>query len=347
MPLCPGTVHNLDALDFLRGLPDASVDMFVTDPPFYRVKGEAWDRAWDTPAAFLAWLAEVADEMRRAMKPNGSLYLFAWPKMAARVEVMLAQRFEVLNRITWIKDAGWHQKVEEEACRSYFPQTEAILFCEHLGADSMAKGEAGYHGKMDELRGFVFEPLRKYLVDEFAALGWSRERINEICGVRDSASHYVRITQWTLPTEEHYFALQAAANDGHLRREYGHLRREYEDLRREYEDLRREYEDLRRPFTVTDADPYTDVWTFPTVNTYPGKHSCEKPYAMARHIVKASSRPGAVVCDPFCGSGVFLEAAAAMGRQWTGNDASKHWAGVARRRAEKPRLTQSTMFEAA
>ena len=45
--------------------------------------------------------------------------------------------------------------------------------------------------------------------------------------------------------------------------------------------------------------PYTDVWEFPPVQYYPGKHPCEKPAAMMEHIIRSSSRPGDVVADFF------------------------------------------------
>jgi site-specific DNA-methyltransferase (adenine-specific) len=127
--------------------------------------------------------------------------------------------------------------------------------------------------------------------------------------------------QWTLPTAANYQWLRDLLNrtgGDYLRREYEDLRREYEDLRREYEDLRREYEDLRRPFSVTAEVPYTDVWTFPTVQTYRGKHPCEKPLAMMEHIVRTSSRPGAVVIDMFMGSGTTGVCCANLGRRFIG-----------------------------
>jgi site-specific DNA-methyltransferase (adenine-specific) len=299
----------------MRGMDANSVDAIITDPPYFRVKGEAWDNQWDTPAEFLAWVGLLCEQFERIMKPNGSLYFFASPQMAARVECEIGKRFAVLNSITWRKGAeskssvGWSQKTEKEALRLWLPTTERIIFAEHYGADNMAKGEAGYEAKCDELRGFVFEPLRSYLVGEFSALGWNVQRLIEICG-KTTASHYVARSQWSLPTQEHYAALQAAAN--------GHLRREYEDLRREYEDLRREYEDLRRPFSVTARDQWSDVWDFDPVQAYPGKHPCEKPLPLLCHILNASTKPGAVVFDPFAGSGSLGEACHTLGREFIG-----------------------------
>lgn len=337
-----------DCLEVMRGMADNSVDAIVTDPPYFKVKGEAWDNQWDKPHQFIEWMGLLAEQWQRILKPNGSLYVFASPKMAARVEVKIAERFEVLNRIRWTKGEGWHQKAEKEALRSYLSPWEEIIFAEHYGADNIAKGEAGYAAKCDELRGFVFEPLRAYLDGERERAGFTPEDCNEACGHRREGGmagrHYFSPSQWCLPTRANYEKLREAFNAQggeylrheyeDLRREYEYLRREYEDLRREYEDLRREYEDLRRPFTVTGEDQYTDVWTFPTVQAYEGKHVCEKPLAMMEHIIKASTRPGAVVLDCFSGSAATGHACVNLGRDFIGIELCERWAATGRRRLE-------------
>ncbi len=48
----------------------------------------------------------------------------------------------------------------------------------------------------------------------------------------------------------------------------------------------------------------------------------QKPLKLLDRIVRASSEPGALVLDPFCGSGTTLHAAAAAGRRAFGVDAS-------------------------
>ena len=326
-------VHLGDCLEVMRGMEANSVDLICTDPPYFKVKmDEAWDRQWQNPAAFLAWLDTVFAEFQRILRPNGSLYVFASPQMAARVEVQVSERFNVLNRIRWLKGAGWHQKAEKEALRSFLSPHEEIIFAEHYGADSMAKGEAGYEAKCDELRGFVFEPLRAYLAGERDRAGWTTRRVAEAYQqksgsrtVTGMAGHWFERVQWTLPTEENYAWLRMVfAGD--------YLRREYEDLRREYEDLRREYEDLRRPFAVTPHVPHTDVWDFPTVGAYDGKHPCEKPLSLLEHIISASSRPGAVVFDAFAGSGAIGQAAVKLGREFIGAEIDPHWQRRATRR---------------
>ena len=45
-----------DCLEVLKDFPDNSVDAIVTDPPYFKVKKEWWDRQWDKPEGFLKWL---------------------------------------------------------------------------------------------------------------------------------------------------------------------------------------------------------------------------------------------------------------------------------------------------
>ena len=321
------TIYNGDCLDVLPRLPDNSVDLILTDPPYFKVKGDAWDNQWDKPADFLAWLDRVLVEFARILKANGSLYLFASPQMGARVECLVGGRFEVLNNIRWRKAEGRHKASCKEELRAFFPASETIIFAEHFGADNAAKGEAGYDRKCDELRGFVFEPVRKYLDDERARCGASKKDIEAATGTQ-MCSHWFTQSQWALPTAEHYATLQALFNRSggdFLRKEYDELRKEYDELRKEYDELRKEYDELRRPFSVSAKVPYTDVWDFETVGNYPGKHVCEKPAAMLRHMIAASSKPGAVVLDAFGGSGSTAQAARELGRSVISIELDERW----------------------
>ena len=323
------TIYHGDCLSVLPELPDNSVDIVLTDPPYFKVKGDAWDNQWDKPAEFLAWLDRVLAEFARIMKPNGSLYLFASPQMGARVECLIARRFEILNSIVWRKPpfSTKAEMFEKEAMRAYFPASERIIFAEHFGADSAAKGEAGYERKCDELRGFVFEPLRKYLDDERVRCGASKKDIEAATGTQ-MCSHWFTQSQWALPTAEHYATLQALFN-----RSGGDF------LRKEYDELRKEYDELRRPFSVSAKVPYTDVWDFETVGNYPGKHVCEKPAAMLRHMISASSKPGAVVLDAFGGSGSTAQAARELGRSAISIELDERWC-----KRQVAMLSQGSLF---
>lgn len=58
----------------------------------------------------------------------------------------------------------------------------------------------------------------------------------------------------------------------------------------------------------------------------------QKPLALLERIVNASSNPGDVVLDPFCGCGTAVDAAQKLGRQWIGIDVTHLSIGLIERR---------------
>jgi site-specific DNA-methyltransferase (adenine-specific) len=61
----------------------------------------------------------------------------------------------------------------------------------------------------------------------------------------------------------------------------------------------------------------------------------QKPLALLERIVRASSCPGGLVVDPFCGSGTTLVAATRLGRRYVGCDTSPLAIEVTRTRLER------------
>ncbi|PHV11306.1 DNA-methyltransferase [Chitinimonas sp. BJB300] len=332
----PYTLHHADCLPLLASLPDDAVDAIITDPPYFRVKSDAWDRQWRTADAFAVWMGRVLDQFARILKPSGSLYLFASPAMAARVEMLIAERLQVLNHIVWAKPSGKHLGTCRASQRRFFPQTERILFAEHYGADSTAEDAAGYKAKCAALRRTLFEPLRRYLDDERQRAGWRCSEIDAAWrvwrGTPNSkggmATHWFSRSQWAMPTPAAYAWLQqlfrsrpgdalshpaAVLGAGHAV-----LRTDYHFLKKEYDTLKQQYQALCRPFAMDNVAPHTDVWHFPVVQPYAGKHPCEKPLPLMRHIMECSTRPGHVVLDPFLGSGSTGIAALEAGCRFVG-----------------------------
>ncbi len=58
----------------------------------------------------------------------------------------------------------------------------------------------------------------------------------------------------------------------------------------------------------------------------------QKPVALLERIIAASSNPGDVVLDPFCGCGTTVHAAEKLGRQWIGIDITHLAIGLIKRR---------------
>ena len=60
----------------------------------------------------------------------------------------------------------------------------------------------------------------------------------------------------------------------------------------------------------------------------------QKPLALLERIISASSKPGDIVLDPFCGCGTAVHAAHKLGRKWIGIDITHLAIGLIRRRME-------------
>ena len=67
--------------------------------------------------------------------------------------------------------------------------------------------------------------------------------------------------------------------------------------------------------------PFDNVWT-DIENVKSPIYPTEKPEALLERIIKASSNPGDVVLDPFCGCGTAVSVAQKLGRKWIGIDVS-------------------------
>jgi len=88
------------------------------------------------------------------------------------------------------------------------------------------------------------------------------------------------------------------------------------------------YGDYRIVFT-------DDVWDISAVFTLSNEHltfDTQKPESLLNRIILASSNPGDIVADFFCGSGTTLAVAEKLGRRWIGSDLSKFAIQVTRKR---------------
>jgi site-specific DNA-methyltransferase (adenine-specific) len=82
----------------------------------------------------------------------------------------------------------------------------------------------------------------------------------------------------------------------------------------------------------------TDVWTdINPINSQARErlgYPTQKPLALLERIISASSNPGDVVLDPFCGCGTAVHAAHKLGRRWIGIDITHLAIGLIRRRMQ-------------
>lgn len=268
-----------DSLDLLRALPSHSVSLVLTDPPYHATKKRNiyGDTAFAEDTHYLEWLSKFAVEWKRILRPNGSLFCFCASSMAARLEVMLSNDFNILSHIVWTKPNdpgfdGWKGKMKKESLRQWYPHSERIIFA-----------EPAVHGNLHR------SPFAHFLRQTRIQAGLTAHMLAEITGSYGRVNHGGAVSNWetgrNIPSREQYAKLsEAMLATGKIK-------------------SMPEYEDVIRAFRVDATKEFTDVWTFPSVRPYKGKHPAEKPQSLLEHAIEATTFPGDVVLDCFAGSG--------------------------------------------
>ena len=86
----------------------------------------------------------------------------------------------------------------------------------------------------------------------------------------------------------------------------------------------------------SEGTKFQNLWTdVPAINARAQErlgYPTQKPVALLERIVAASSNPGDVVLDPFCGCGTTVHAAEKLGRQWIGIDVTHLAIGLIEKR---------------
>lgn len=295
--------------------------------------------------AYLAMMAVRLIELHRVLKPTGSLYLHCDPTASHYLKVMLDAVFggkSFRNEIIW-RRTGSHNSANR-----FGPIHDVILF--------YAKSDAYRHRA-------VFTPYLKGHVDGFFKRSDGRGRYwtNSIhgAGTRNGESGkpwkgYDPTSvgrHWAIPSElvlslgidpdlpQHekldalfelgVIDLPEAGTKGlptyrqYLDRSPGQL----------LQDIWAYQPHTKGCLHGTDAGIDEDVrWISARDNVERLGYPTQKPVALLERILNASSNPGDVVLDPFCGCGTTIHAAEKLGRAWIGIDVTHLAIGLIEKR---------------
>ena len=290
-----------DSLDLLALLPDHSIDLILTDPPYHSTKKSNiyGDSSFANDEAFRSWVAKYTKEFARVLRPNGSLYMFCSSDMAPFLYCDMAERLNMHALITWSKPNapgydGWKQKMKKTSLRRWYPHTERIIFASPAAEGNLKRSPFG-----NFLRG-----CRKQA-------GFSANYLTELVGAYGKVNNGGAVSNWetgrNIPSREQYTKISAAF------------------LTSSEISSMPAYEDVIRAFTIDPDQPFIDVWDFENVRPYRGKHPAEKPRDMLKHIIRTSSYGGGVVLDCFSGSGSTLIGAMELGRRTIGMEIEEKW----------------------
>ncbi len=278
------SLYHGDNLDFLRGMNSETVDLIATDPPFNKSRdfhatpdslaaGSSFQDRWswrddihddwlikiqrDSPevwhvinaaknvygydmGAFICWLGVRLLEMRRVLKPTGSIYLHIDHTAHAWVKALMDAVFgkaNFRNEIVW--RIGWISGFKSQK-RGWIRNHETLLY--------YVKTASGIKQFNKEYIPYTADYVR-----------------------RDGK----RPTGKGIPMEDTWNCSSADVLDSIMIKSFS-----------------------------------TEKTGYPT----------QKPLALYERIIRASSNPGDMVLDPFCGCATTPVAAERLGRQWVGMD---------------------------
>jgi len=206
-----------------------------------------------------------------------------------------SERLTFRTEITWQQEGASWGKSGMSDLRMYAQNGERCLF--------FMLGEQGFNNNADNYWD-GWEPIRAYLDGEREKMGWNAKAIKEITGV-GMFGHWFTESQWTMIPQEHYEALQKAANGKAFLRPYDS----------KTDGLKQEFYATRAYFDNT-HDNMTDVWDFDRVKGDERHgHATPKPVAMMERVMKSSLPKGGICYEPFAGSGSTLMGAERTGRK--------------------------------
>lgn len=123
------SIINDDCISEMKNIKDNTVDLIISDPPYYKVVNEKWDYKWKTEDDYVKWSLDWIKEATRVLRLGGTFYLFGYFRTLA----LLVPHFKSLGlelRQQIIIDKGM-RAVSGRSTKNYrmFPNvTESLLF---------------------------------------------------------------------------------------------------------------------------------------------------------------------------------------------------------------------------
>ncbi len=265
--------------------------------------------------AYLVMMTQRLVELRRVMKPTASLYLHCDPTASHYLKIVLDALFggrNFRNEIIWKRSAA-HSDAKQGA-RQYGRVHDVILF--YVKSEA-APFKAQWMPYDDEYVRTHYNNIeqgtgRRYQKDNLTASKPGGDTSYEWRGMR--------------PPQGRYWAYSKAKMEQFDRE--GRLVYSPSGMPR-----------YKRYLDEMPGRPLQDTWDdIPPINSQAKErlgYPTQKPLALLERIIAASSNPGDVVLDPFCGCGTAVDAAERMGRRWIGIDVTSLAIGVIEKRLDE------------
>ena len=267
--------------------------------------------------AYLVMMAARLVELHRVLKPTGSLYLHCDPTASHYLKVVLdtifgAENFR--NEIAW-KRADAHNDAKKQfgmisdRIFLYARSKQAVFVPQHAGFQERTLRE--WYQYLEFPDGNVRRMTKEERETQKIPTGARRFNTSDLRSpnprpnlMYDYKGYKPHRNGWAVSYDKMVeldargLLLFPSSLDGRI------MRKRYLD---------------EQPGAVV-GDVWTDISQIRGTDAELLGYPTQKPVALLERIISASSNPGDVVLDPFCGCGTTIAAAQKLGRHWIGID---------------------------
>jgi adenine specific DNA methylase Mod len=250
--------------------------------------------------AYLSMMAPRLTELRRALKPTGSVYLHCDPTASHYLKLLMDAVFGAEN---FRNEIVWQRTPSKGLMRLRLPSNHDVLLAYQRSDKATWNEDAIFTpydpNELDEKTAGKYtlrdSDGRRYQLTSLINPNPNRPNLTyEFLGV-------TRVWRWTKER------MQAAYDAGLvIQPSPGAVPR------------------MKRYLDEQRGRPLGDVWTdIPPINARAAErlgYPTQKPEALLTRIIEASCPSDGVVLDPFCGCGTTIAAAQKLGRRWIGID---------------------------
>jgi len=277
--------------------------------------------------AYLVMMAARLVELHRVLKPTGSLYLHCDPTASHYLKILLDTTFGARNfrtEIVWKRSAA-HSDTKQGR-KQHGRLHDVVLF----------------YTKTDQWTwNPVYTPYSKEYVEEFYryvdAANGRRFRVDNSTAAKPGGdtSYEWRVKRpagsdnpWQADIEHEYERPEPGWEYKGTPPYKGRYWAYSQANMIEFAKAGRLYHSssgvpcYKRYLDEMPGVPLQDIWDdiAPVLGKQDLGYPTQKPLALLERIIQASSNPGDVVLDPFCGCGTAVAAAEKLGRKWIGID---------------------------
>ncbi len=300
----------------------------------------------ESMAGYLTFMSIRLIEMHRIMKPTASIYLHCDDTASHYLKGMMDALFGAGN---YVNNIVWKRATSHNDSKRFGRILDHLLFYAKTSSRRSWNGaDIAMSKNPEEMRkAYPAKDERgQYNASDLTGAGVSRGKSGDVWRKYNVT---VRGRHWSPPlTGEYAEYIEQNFIPGYRQIKGVHERLDALDAAGLIHHPKQgKWPGLKR-YAIADAGkPYQNLFTEPMGFTNYSTKSKEytgwrtqKPLALLERIIKASSNPGDLVLDPFCGCATACIAAEKLGRQWIGIDkvprAAEVLAGRAKRELQLP-----------